>query len=180
MKLSKNLQNLIKSEIDEFNLINILQEEEYVDENNEPLICLHCDNEEIEKYHKVDINTLDENIQKQIYEICPNLDTTIITFWICKNCKEVIAVKLYSHSSRSEKKIYYSRFDSFNEVLKELKEHKYIDIHSHEPFVCWYCYCDDINIHKNENKEIIATCPDCGKILGNKISDIWRINANRI
>ena len=172
--LSKNLQPFIKNDIDLYRLSQILQDEEYIDENRKPLMCQYCDSEEFEKHHKIETTKIPDYYYEQIKEIYPDLENQIITFWVCKKCDNVVAVKLYSHKSHQEKKIYYTKFDSFHQIIKDLKAKNYLE-EDNEPCQCWYCQSDKIKIKQGKENRTIATCEDCGKVLGVYYDNVWRI-----
>lgn len=174
MKLSPILQKLMKSNIDKYRLSNYLLDEEYIDEDRKPLKCLHCDSENIKKYHKIDFNNVEEKYKNQLMCIYPDLDNNVITFWVCEDCDEVISIKLYSHKNHQEKKIYYTKFDSFNEIKKDLKINGYLEKYNDEPCQCWYCQSDEIIIKKHEDRNV-AICENCKNVLGFQFNNDWRI-----
>lgn len=178
MKLTPILQSLMKSNIDKYRLSNYLLDEEYIDDNRNPLKCLHCDSEKIKKIHKIEFNSIEEKYKDQLMSLYPELENNIITFWICEDCDEVIAIKLYSHKNHQEKKIYYTKFDSFNEIKKDLKENGYLESNN-EPCQCWYCKSDNINIKNREDRNV-AICLDCNKVLGYEMNDLWMLDVNNI
>lgn len=172
-KLNDNLQDFLKTDIDLYSLSQILLDEEYIDTDKNPLMCLYCNNEEFTKYHKIDIQEIEKKYQEQILEIYPDIENSIITFWVCNSCDSVVAIKLYSHKSRKEKKIYYHKFDSFNQIIKDLKQKSYLE-KNNEPCKCWYCQSDKIEIREKEDRNV-AICQDCKKVLGFEFDNAWRI-----
>lgn len=172
-QFSENLQQYLKTDIDLYRFSNTLMDEEYMDKNRIPLMCQYCNSENLTKHRKVDFDTLPENYQKQILDIYPDLDSSIITFWTCDECDSIVALKLYSHKNHQEKKIYYHKYDSFHQIIKDLKKKGYLES-GNEPCQCWYCQSDKIEI-KNEKDRGVAICQDCKKVLGYAYNNSWRI-----
>lgn len=171
--LSKNLKQYLNTDINFYRLSEILQDEEYMDGNRIPLKCQYCDSVNILKHYKVDFNSLDDRYKEQILEIYPDIDNDIITFWTCTDCDSIVAIKLYSHKSHNEKKIYYHKFDSFNQIIKDLKSKGYLE-KTNEPCKCWYCQSDKITIKEKEDRNI-SICENCKKVLGIQFDNTWRI-----
>lgn len=173
-QLTSNLQKLIKTNIDAYRLSEYLLNEEYMDEDRNPIKCQYCNSENLIKHHKVEFEKIEDKYKEQIKDIYPEIENNIITFWVCNDCDSVVAIKLYSHKSHNEKKIYYSKFDSFNEIINDLQKNGYLDWQTKEPCQCWYCQSDKIKIVKEENCEK-AICENCNKILGYNYNNIWNL-----
>lgn len=173
-QLTSNLQKLIKTNIDAYRLSEYLLNEEYMDEDRNPIKCQYCNSENLIKHHKVEFEKIEAKYKEQIKDIYPEIENNIITFWVCNDCDSVVAIKLYSHKSHNEKKIYYSKFDSFNEIINDLQKNGYLDWQTKEPCQCWYCQSDKIKIVKEENCEK-AICENCNKILGYNYNNIWNL-----
>ena len=173
-QLTSNLQKLIKTNIDAYRLSEYLLNEEYMDEDRNPIKCQYCNSENLIKHHKVESEKIEDKYKEQIKDIYPEIENNIITFWVCNDCDSVVAIKLYSHKSHNEKKIYYSKFDSFNEIINDLQKNGYLDWKTKEPCQCWYCQSDKIKIVKEENCEK-AICENCNKILGYNYNNIWNL-----
>lgn len=173
-ELVPNLKQLIKTNIDAYRLSQYLLDEEYMDENRNPLKCQYCNNETFTIYHKIEFETIEDKYKNQILEIYPEIENSIITFWVCTNCDSVVAIKLYSHKSHNEKKIYYTKFDSFNEIIDDLVENGYLDWQTKEPCQCWYCQSDKIKIVDEENCKK-AICENCNKVLGYNYDNTWNL-----
>lgn len=173
-QLTSNLQKLIKTNIDAYRLSEYLLNEEYMDEDRNPIKCQYCNSENLIKHHKVEFEKIEDKYKEQIKDIYPEIENNIITFWVCNDCDSVVAIKLYSHKSHNEKKIYYSKFDSFNEIINDLQKNGYLDWQTKEPCQCWYCQSDKIKIVKEENCEK-AICENCNKTLGYNYNNIWNL-----
>ena len=173
-QLTSNLQKLIKTNIDAYRLSEYLLNEEYMDEDRNPIKCQYCNSENLIKHHKVEFEKIEDKYKEQIKDIYPEIENNIMTFWVCNDCDSVVAIKLYSHKSHNEKKIYYSKFDSFNEIINDLQKNGYLDWQTKEPCQCWYCQSDKIKIIKEENCEK-AICENCNKILGYNYNNIWNL-----
>lgn len=169
-ELSNTLKPFIKTNIDVYKLTSILKDEEYIDEEDIPIMCQYCDSENLEKRHKIEFITLEDNFKQQIKDIYPDIDdNSIITFWICVNCGSIVAIKPYTHKNMQEKRIYHHKFDSFSQIINDLKNQGYVESNN-EPCKCWYCNSDKIEIKKDEDREI-AKCGNCSKVLGYNYSD---------
>lgn len=172
--LSKNLKPFIKNDIDVYKLTSILKNEEYIDEEDKPLICQYCDSENIEKRHKIDYISLDNKYKEQILNIYPDIeDDAIITFWVCMDCNSIIAIKVYSQKNMQEKRIYHHKFDSFTQIIKDLSKKGFLELNN-EPCKCWYCDSDNVEIKEDEDRQV-AKCNNCNKVLGYNYNDEWFI-----
>lgn len=170
---SKHLNSLIKNEIDLYRLSHIMMDEEYIDKDSIPIVCQFCEGENLTKHHRVNFSEVEKKYQEEILEIYPDLDSSCITFWTCDNCDSVVAVKLYSHKTHQEKKIYHHRFDSFFQILKDLRDKEYLEI-DNKPCQCFYCDADEIEFKSDEDR-VTAICKNCLKVLGYSYNNSWRI-----
>lgn len=170
---TNRLNSLIQNEIDLYRLSNIMMDEDYIDKNSIPITCQFCDGESLTKHHRINFQDVEKKYQEEILEIYPDLDSSCITFWTCDNCDSVVAVKLYSHKTHQEKKIYHHKYDSFHQILKDLKEKGYLESNN-KPCQCFYCDTDEIEFKKDEDR-ITAICKNCSKVLGYAYNDSWRI-----
>ena len=175
IKLSETLKPLFTDMQDYFHLSNILSDEEYIDENDKPLLCYHCDSENIEKFEDVEFKDIPEKYQEQLQNMYANVKDLVITYWVCKDCDEVVAFEKIERGSKTGTKIYYCKYDSFNNIISFLRQKKYLN-QDLQPSICWHCGSEAHLEHNKKENELIAECPDCKKILGKKFTNSWWIH----
>jgi hypothetical protein len=168
-ELSNSLKSLLQNDTDIYNLTDIMYNEDYIDEDGLPLLCQYCDSSNIEKIYKVDFDNIDEKYKKQILEIYPTIESSIITFWVCRDCDSVLAIKRYANVS---KKILHHKFDKRTAIINDLKEKGYIDEEC-KPLKCWYCQSTNFSSKKDEYNVDYICCIDCKKELAKKLDKDW-------